>query len=475
MSDTLTALDATFLELEQQDEGALMSIGGVSVFDPMPGGGTPPIEEVCANLGARLDQLPRYSQRLSSVRTGGLGWPRWTDDDRFCIRDHISHVALPAPGGHAELCEWAADFYSHRLDRTRPLWEMALIDGLAEGRWALAHKTHHCLVDGVGSVDVAYLLLDTEPNAPERPPAPPPLPGNTSVLQPFVPSPPQPIANVAQAGARVARAGVHAALHPREALERSAALAELIVRDELIGAPHTSLNVTIGSTRRFAVVNRPLDEFKAIRRALGGSINDVVLAVCTTGLRHLLLGRGEQLQRRGLRAMVPMNVRQSSETLMLGNRISSLFVDLPVATEDASERHRQIVATTERLKSSSAAAGAEAMIDLAALAPPVVHAALARSLYATRLFNVTITNVPGPQIPLYAFGAQLREVHPVVPLAAAHSIGIAIFSYNGSLSFGLIADRESTPDIDVLADGIEDGIDELLALVRNAKFSSSRA
>ena len=173
MSDTLTALDATFLELEQQDEGALMSIGGVSVFDPMPGGGTPPIEEVCANLGARLDQLPRYSQRLSSVRTGGLGWPRWTDDDRFCIRDHISHVALPAPGGHAELCEWAADFYSHRLDRTRPLWEMALIDGLAEGRWALAHKTHHCLVDGVGSVDVAYLLLDTEPNPPERPQTPP--------------------------------------------------------------------------------------------------------------------------------------------------------------------------------------------------------------------------------------------------------------------------------------------------------------
>ena len=303
MSDTLTALDATFLDLKQLDEGALMSIGGVSVFDPVPGGGAPSIEEVCANLGARLDQLPRYSQRLSSVRTGGFGWPRWTDDDRFCVSDHISHVALPAPGGQAELCEWAADFYSHRLDRTRPLWEMALIEGLAEGRWALAHKTHHCLVDGVGSVDVAYVLLDTEPNPPERPPAPPPPPDNNSVLRPFVPSPPQPIANVAQAGAHVARAGVHAALHPREALERSAAVTELIVRDELIGAPHTSLNVPIGSTRRFAVVNRPLEDFKAIRRALGGSINDVVLAVCTTGLRRLLLGRGEQLQRRGLRAM----------------------------------------------------------------------------------------------------------------------------------------------------------------------------
>ena len=174
MSDSLTALDATFLEVEQQDEGALMSIGGVSVFDPTPAGGAPTVEEVCADLGSRLGQLPRYSQRLSASRTGGFAWPRWIDDNRFHVRDHVAHVALPAPGGQAELCDWAADFYSHRLDRTRPLWEMALIEGLPEGRWALAHKTHHCLVDGVGSVDVAYLLMDTEPNPPERELVPPP-------------------------------------------------------------------------------------------------------------------------------------------------------------------------------------------------------------------------------------------------------------------------------------------------------------
>jgi WS/DGAT/MGAT family acyltransferase len=216
------------------------------------------------------------------------------------------------------------------------------------------------------------------------------------------------------------------------------------------------------------VVNRPLADLKTIRRGLGGSINDVVLAACATGLRRLLLARGEPLPRRGLRAMVPMNVRQSSERLMLGNRVSSLFVDLPIAIEGGHERHKRITAATARLKSSNAATGAEAMIDLAALAPPVVHAALARSLYATRLFNLTITNVPGPQIPLYAFGALLREVHPVVPLAAAHSIGIAIFSCNGLISFGVIADSESTPDIDVLTDGIEEGVDELLSLVMNA-------
>ena len=173
MTNTLTALDATFLELEEQDDGALMSIGGVMVFDPLPGGGAPTVEEVCADLGPRLDQLPRYSQRLSSPRTGGFAWPRWTDDDRFDIRDHVMRVALPAPGGEAELCAWAADFYSHRLDRRRPLWEMALIEGLEGGRWAIAHKTHHCLVDGVGSVDVAYLLLDREPNRTEAPRAAP--------------------------------------------------------------------------------------------------------------------------------------------------------------------------------------------------------------------------------------------------------------------------------------------------------------
>ena len=431
----------------------------------MPGGGAPTVKELCENLGARLDQLPRYSQRLSSTRTGGFAWPRWTADDRFRIADHVTHVALPAPGGHRELCEWSADFYSHRLDRARPLWEMALIEGLSDDRWAIAHKTHHCLVDGVGSVDVAYLLLDTEPNPPERPLAPPPASGDDSLVRSFVPSPPQAIADAALVGARVAGAGVHAALHPREALERSRSLADLIVRDELIGGPRTSLNVPIGSTRRFAVVNRPLAELKAIRRRRGGSINDVVLAACTTGLRLLLLERGEEPPRRGLRAMVPMNIRQSSERLALGNRISSLFVDLPVAEPVAHLRHRQIVAATERLKSSGAATGAETMIDVAALAPPVVHATLARSLYAMRLFNVTITNVPGPQIPLYAFGAQLREVHPVVPLAAKHSVGIAILSYNGLVTFGVIADSESTPDIEVLTHGIEEGINELLPRV----------
>ncbi len=198
-----------------------MSIGGVMVFDPPARGQPPTVEDVCENLAVRLGRLPRYSRRLSSPRTGGFAWPRWSEDAQFEIRNHVGHIAPPAPGGNAELCEWTADFDPHRLDRMRPLWEMMLIEGLEGGRWALAHKTHHCLVDGVGSVDVAYLLLDAEPAPPERSlPAPAPS-ADGSLLASLVAKPPQPMMQAAQAGANAARAGVAAALHPGDALYRS--------------------------------------------------------------------------------------------------------------------------------------------------------------------------------------------------------------------------------------------------------------
>ncbi len=468
MPDPLTALDATFLELEQMDEGATMHIGGVMVFDPPPDGGVPTVEAMCTNIAPRLTLLPRYSQRLSSERTGGLAWPRWQTDSQFEIRNHIHRAALPAPGGDAELCEWAADFFSHRLDRTRPLWEMALVEGLEHGRWALATKTHHCLVDGVGSVGVAQLLLDAEPSPPPRTFAKPVADEPGSVWQALIPHPPDAIVDLARTGARAASAGAHAALHPRETFEKSRSLAEVIVRDELVAAPHASLNVPIGPTRRFEIVRASLLELKAIGHELGGSVNDVVLAACTAGLRRLLISRKEPLPPDGLRAMVPMNVRAGSEQLALGNRVSSLFVELPVAEPDALARLRKIVELTSRLKSSNAALGTSTMIDLAALAPPLLHTLIARSLYATRLFNLTITNVPGPRIPLYAFGAPLREIHPIVPLAAEHAVGIAIFSYNGGMVLGLGADCDSTPDLHVLAEGVEQGFTELDMLFRAA-------
>ena len=465
MADRLTALDATFLELEQLDEGATMHIGGMMVFDPLPDGTVPALEAVCTDIASRLTLLPRYSQRLSSERTGGLAWPRWQKDPQFNIRNHVHHAALPAPGGDDELCEWAADFFSHRLDRTRPLWEMVLVEGLEHGRWALATKTHHSLVDGVGSVDVMHLLLDAEPSPPPPIAAQPEADEPDSRWPALVPHPPDAVADLARTGVRAAAGGVHAALHPRETFERSRSLAELFVRDELIAAPHTSLNVPIGATRRFEIVRVSLLELKAIGHELGGSVNDVVLAACTSGLRRLLLSRREPPPPEGLRAMVPMNVRGASEQLALGNRISSLFVELPVAEPDASARFRKIVERTSILKSSNAALAADTVIDLTALAPPLLHALIARSLYATRLFNVTITNVPGPRMPLYAFGAALREDHPLVPLAAGHAVGIAIVSYNGGLVLGLSADCDSTPDLHVLTEGVKEGFTELRILL----------
>ncbi len=464
MPDKLTALDATFLELEQLDECAHMHIGGVMVFEPLPSGGAPTLEDVRAHLDARLHRLPRYRQRLSQPRTGGLGWPEWEADPEFDIASHVRHATLPAPGDDEELLEWASDFFSHRLDRAHPLWRVVLVDGLADGRWALASKTHHCLVDGVGSVDASYLLIDTEPDAPE-PAVAPVDPGY--VLDRPGPHPPVPTAlrEAARAGGHIAEAGLHAALHPREALHRSRAMVDLLVRDELAGAPASSLNVPIGGRRSLAIVREPLDDLKAIKRTLGGTVNDVVLAATAGGLRALLVQRGEELPAKGLRAMVPVNIRADDEHGDLGNKITSLFVDLPVAEENVFLRYERVVEATAGLKSGSQASGAKALIDLTALAPPVVHAALARSLYSTRLFNVTVTNVPGPQIPLYAFGARMREVYPLVPLAALHAVGIAILSYDGDVVFCVNADRETVPDLDVLRDGIAATIDELSTLI----------
>lgn len=463
MAERLTALDATFLELEQMDEGATMHIGGVMVFDPLPDETVPTLEAVCSEIASRLLLLERYSQRLSSERMRRLAWPRWQADPRFDLRNHVRRAALPAPGGEAELCEWAADFFSHRLDRTRPLWEMVLVEGLEQGRWALASKMHHSLVDGVGSIDVTHLLLAPEPAAL----AAAKLASDAQAArQPaFALHAPEVISDLVSTGVRAAAGGAHAALHPREALERSRATAELIVRDELIGAPHTSLNVPTGAERRFQIVRAPLPELKAIGRVLGGSVNDVVLAACTAGLRRLLLYRHESPPREGLRAMVPMNIRRASERLALGNRISSLFVELPVAESDALVRARAIVKRMSRLKASGAALGAATVVDLASLAPPILHALVAHSLYATRLFNVTITNVPGPRTPLSAFGAALREIHPLVPLAAQHAVGVAVISYNGQIVLGLSSDRDSTPDFGVLTEGVKEGFAELRTLI----------
>jgi diacylglycerol O-acyltransferase / wax synthase len=472
MSEHLTPVDATFLELEQADESAHMHIGAIMVFDARPDGGAPSREDLCEHLESRLGQLPRYGQRLSQPHTGGLSWPEWEADPAFDVSRHIARAALPAPGGYEELQEWASGFFSQRLDRHRPLWEMVIVEGLADGRWALATKTHHCMVDGVGSVDVGHLMLDAAPDVEPAGDAPVAVDADRP-MPPAEQSAPGPLARLAHAWEgslpaeailHAAQMGAHGALHPREALHSARAALEMIVREELRAAPHTSLNEPIGTRRRFEVVCVPLADLKEIKSSLGGTINDVVLAATTSGLRALLESRGEALPKGGLRAMVPTSIRAASEHLALGNRVSSLFVELPVAQADPVKRYHETVARSQALKSEGGQAqGTTAVMELTGLAPPVIHATFARALYATRLFNVTITNVPGPQQTLYAFGAPLREVHPLVPLAAEHAVGVAVVSYDGSVFFGVVADRDSVPDLDVLLSALRTSVEELLS------------
>ncbi|HEY7121908.1 MAG TPA: wax ester/triacylglycerol synthase family O-acyltransferase [Solirubrobacterales bacterium] len=483
MGEQLTALDATFLELEEADQSAHMHIGGVMVMEPQPGGGAPPIESIRQDVLRRLPDLPRYTERLSSPHTGGLHWPSWETDTDFRVELHVRHAGLPAPGGIDELREWAGEYFSQRLNRTKPLWEMTVLE-LADGRWALVSKTHHCIIDGVGSVDMAATLLDSSPEPRRRS-------SNGSAARPEATRKPGAAASeptwrrtvkrlarpglaAAHFAVRAAETGLHAAesaadvaTHPgraRDALRQSRALAELIVRDEVVSAPHTSLNDPIGAKRNLAVFRVELDELRGIKRSLGGTVNDVVLAAAAGGLRRLLLTRGEDPPAQGLRAMVPMNVRTAGERLAMGNKISSLFVHLPVAAEDPADRYRLQVEEAETLKAGTQHEGSSLLLNVGDHMPPVLHSFMARSLFATRLFNVTITNVPGPQAPLYYFGSKVQEIWPLVPIAAAHAIGLAVFSYDGTLFFCINADRDTVSDLEVLSEGIADSIAELSEL-----------
>ncbi len=456
MGEQLTMLDTMFLELEQIDDSAHMHIGAALIFDPLPGGGTPDIAAMREHMRARVGILPRFAQQLSGVHAGPMTWLTWEPAEAFDSDAHLQHATLPAPGGREELYEWLGDFWSHRLDRHRPLWEMTLIDGLEGGRWALASKTHHCLVDGVGSLDIGHMLLDASPDAPPLPPTPLPVSGEADGDQDhgrFWLSPGLVL--------RGARAGLGAATHPREAFDHVRAAVELVVRDEVIGAPQTSLNGPMSGTRHFATVQLDLADVKAVKTHLGGTVNDVVLAVCAGGLRHLLLERGDTLPD-DLRAQVPVNIRTEDREHALGNELTSLFVELPIIEPDALERYSQVRERAQELKGGSQRAGGKTIIDIADLGPPLAGQLIARSMFGnTRMFNLTITNVPGPQERLYAFGAPLVEVLPLVPLFAGHTIGIAVVSYAGQMVFGLNADRVSAPDLAVLAQGIEGSFNEL--------------
>ncbi len=437
----------------------MMHIGGALIFDPrIETGGAPSLDQLIALLDERFGALPRFHRRLSETRVHGLRRPAWVEDPGFDLRAHVRHATLPAPGGEAEVHEWLSDFWSHRLDRSRPLWEMTLVDGLADGRWMLATKTHHAMVDGVGSIDIGHILLDPESNT-QRPAVAETAAGNGNGasglhLPEWVPM-----------AIGAARAAIGAARHPSrlvKAGEAAVAMGEILWQDEVQPARPATLNVPIGTTRRFASVALELAQVKVVKGALGGTVNDVVLTVAAGALRRLLESRGEDLAR-PLRAMVPVNLRGEDHG-SLGNQVTSLFVELPIGQPDRRRRYEETRAAATALKSGTAALGGSTIVLVAGVTPPILHETIARMLFAPRLFNLTITNVPGPQTPLYALGSRMRRIVPLVPLFADHAVGIAIVSYDGELVFGINADYATVPDLEVLTTGLRAEFDGLLAL-----------
>ena len=451
--DRLSGLDASFLSLERS--GAHMHVGSVLVFE----GDAPPYDDFVAKLEQRLHLVPRYRQKLAFPPLV-QGRPVWIDDPHFNARYHVRHTALPGAAGEEELRNLAGRVFAQGLDRSKPLWELWLVDRVGDDRFAIISKTHHCLVDGISGVDISTVLFDLEPDPPaQQPPpgwVPRPEPSRAELLA-------DALIERAAAPLELARAAVGAVAQPADAV--SAGVTTLgglaaIAHAGLAGAPRSPLNVRIGPHRRFAWVDGDLQTFKAIKNALGGTVNDVVLTVVSGALRTHYLEHGYDVEA-PLKAMVPVSVRTESERGALGNRVSAMSAPLPLGLADPIARFRAVNEAMQGLKESGQAVGAEVLTSLADFAPPTILSQAARLQAVQRFFNLTVTNVPGPQFPLYLLGRRLSRLYPQVPLAENCALGIAIMSYDGRIDFGLLADYDALPELDALAAALEGAIAEL--------------
>src|SRR3954468_12959571 len=456
--DRLTGLDASFLHLEA-DGMAHMHVAGIYVFD----GPAPAYDDLVAHLVSRLDLVPRYRQRLAEVPLG-QGRPVWVDDPHFSPRYHVRHTALPAPGGDQQLKRLVGRLLSQQLGRGKPLWEMWLVEGLSDGRFAIVGKTHHALVDGVSGVDITNVLFDVAPQAaPTARNADPwvarPTPSDAQLLTEALlerATIPGEIARGLRATLRAPRRLIGGA---RDSLQGVGALAWA----GMAGAPPSPLNVKIGPHRRYEWVDADLERFKAVKTALGGTVNEVVLSAVALALGRWLRCHDHPTEGVRLRAMVPVSVRADVERGALGNRVAAFYAPLPVGVTDPRAVFAEIHEATERLKHSGQSVGAQALTDLAGFAPPTILSQAARLMARQRFFNLVVTNVPGPQFPLYLRGRRLEAMCPVVPLAAGQALGIAILSYAGRLGFGLMSDRDALEDLDALATDLQAAGDALAA------------
>jgi WS/DGAT/MGAT family acyltransferase len=453
--DRLSALDVSFLTNESS--AAHMHVGGVCIFEGPP----PSFEDLAEHISSRLHLVPRFRQKLAfpPVPTGR---PFWVDDPTFNLEYHVRHSALPAPGSEEQLRRMAARIFSQQLDRTKPLWELWLVQGLTRKRFAFVTKTHHALVDGVSGVDIATVLFDVKP-------VPEPAHAEHEWVPSAEPSAASLLARDAEAVAatpiRLARRLENAIEHPQATLQQASeslsALGE-VGWNFANPAPETPLNVEIGSHRRYSWVRADLAQFKRIKDALGGTVNDVVLAVVTGALREWLHTRGVRTEGMELRAQVPVSIRATDEHGQLGNRIAAVRGPLPVYIDDPLKRLAVVREGMEGIKQSKQALGAEVISRMNDFAPPTLLAQAARVNFSTRLFNLVVTNVPGPQLPLYVLGRELQDIFPVGFLPPNQALFVAIMSYNGSINFGLLADYDAVDDVDQLAAGIESAIAELL-------------
>jgi WS/DGAT/MGAT family acyltransferase len=450
--------DASFFYLETPN--VHQHVGGLQVLDPSTrSDGKLLFADVVRLIQSRLHLVPRFRQR--AVRPPlPVALPMWLDDPEFDIAFHVRRAALPAPGGRTELQEFVQRVFSRPLDHTKPLWELYVIEGMQDGLAAVLTKVHHAMIDGAAAMDIASVVFDTtpEPRTVRVPPwRPQPWPSSSELmlgaLRDEILHPLQTLASAARltldAPARAARVAGGVLSGIAETLGAG------------MPAPLSPLNRPIGPNRRFAMTEAPLQEFKDIKNALGGTVNDVVLASVAGGLHRWLRARHEPVRSRTLRAMVPVSVRLPDDPSGMGNRLSSLFVDLPVGSMGAKRRLAVIREETKNLKESRQVVGAEFLMNIGAWAPPTIHALAARVAARARFFNLVVSNVPGPQVPLYVAGAKLLGAYPLMPLAGGTGLSVAVTSLAGTMAFGLVGDWDTLPDIEVLATGLAESIEEL--------------
>ena len=475
MSERMSSADAAFLARESRT--APQHVGQLAIFAEPPAGFG--YDRLVQLLEERISLAPRYRQKLRMV-PGHLGNPLWVDDPRFDISYHVRRSALPRPGGDAALLEFGARIQARLLDRSRPLWEVYLVEGLSDGGVAIVTKTHQAIVSERDGIDLMQVVLDDSP-APRRTVEPIWMPDAEPrpaalVRDAVLDFARRPVAltDTVNAAAREVRA---TAEHGSGMLRGLLAVAPALVRR----APTSALQAELSEQRRLAIARTALREYREVRAAFGGSVNDVVLAAVTGALRGWLLSRASPLRRSSsVRALVPVSVSIGEDgnprEAMRKPRaalVRPLLVDLPVGEPDAVLRLAHVTFAMASHRASGRAVRADQLSRLGGFAPPTLHALGARAAtgFTRRMFDVVITNVPGPQLTMYAAGARMSEIFPMLPLVPGHAVSVALTSYDGGVNYGLTGDRDAMPDITTLAQLIEESLDELVTVARGQRAS----